>query len=121
MTKVTITGDILHVEVVGVDKLLSLKSRLEIPLGHVRGATSDPDVDNYRSGWRGPGTFVPGVITAGTFHQDGDRVFWDVHNASKAVVIELQDEHYQRLVVEVDQPREVVDLINAAIAAQAVQ
>jgi len=29
---------------------------------------------------------VPGVITAGTFYQDGKRVFWDVHHPEKAIV-----------------------------------
>lgn len=117
MAKVAVTDDTLRVEIAGLDKLLSLKSRLEIPLLHVRGATSDPDIKNYRNGWRGPGTYVPGVITAGTFHQAGDRVFWDVHNPAKAVVIELDGEPYQRLVIEVDEPRAVVNAVNRAVAA----
>ena len=43
---------------------------------------------------RGPGAQVPGVIVAGTFHHEGDRVFWDVHDPAKAVVIHLADERY---------------------------
>jgi hypothetical protein len=35
-----------------------------------------------------PGTNIPGVLTAGTFYQDGKRVFWDVHNPDNTVVIE---------------------------------
>jgi len=57
----------------------------------------------------------PGVIVAGTFHQDGKRVFWDVHNKDKAVVIELKDDTYQRLVIEVDDPRATVELIEGAV------
>ncbi|MEU7854513.1 hypothetical protein [Nonomuraea sp. NPDC049141] len=55
------------------------------------------------------------MITAGTFHLDGERVFWDVHDAAKAVVIELADERYTRLVVEVDDPRATVDLVERHI------
>jgi hypothetical protein len=47
-----------------------------------------------------PGTNVPGVITAGTFYQDGKRVFWDVHHPEKTVVIDLHDERYNELVVD---------------------
>ena len=33
-----------------------------------------------------------GLITAGTFYQEGERVFWDVHEPEKTVVIRLKDE-----------------------------
>ena len=62
-----------------------------------------------------PGSHVPGVLTAGTFHVDGERVFWDVHDPAKAVVIELDDERYARLVVQVDDPRATVDLVERAV------
>ena len=68
-------------------------------------------------GLRAPGTHIPGVLVAGTFHQDGERVFWDVHDAAKAVVIELADEKYQRLVIEVDDPRETAERIEQALIA----
>ena len=47
---------------------------------------------------------MPGVITAGTFYQEGERVFWDVHDPESTVVIQLKDERYVRLVIEVDDP-----------------
>jgi hypothetical protein len=59
---------------------------------------------NTGSGIRAPGTHVPGVITAGTFYQEGERVFWDVHDPESTVVIQLKDERYVRLVIEVDDP-----------------
>lgn len=64
---------------------------------------------------RGPGAHVAGVVGAGTFHQDGDRVFWDVHDKTKALVIELHDETYRRLIIEVDEPRVAVEMIEAAL------
>ena len=42
---------------------------------------------------------VRGVIVAGPFHHESDRVFWDVHDPAEAVVIHLIDERYARLVV----------------------
>jgi hypothetical protein len=32
-------------------------------------------------------------------------VFWDVHDPQKTVVIQLRDERYARLVIEVEDPR----------------
>ena len=65
-------------------------------------------------GIRAPGAHVPGVINAGTFHIHGERVFWDVHDPAKAVVIELADEHYARLVVQVADPGATVALVETS-------
>jgi hypothetical protein len=115
MAKVRIADGDLVVDVEGMDKLWALKSRLTIPLQNVRGATADPGIVREPKGVRSPGAHLPGVIVAGTFHHEGERVFWDVHDAAKAVVIQLDDEHYARLVIEVDDPSATVDLIEAAV------
>ena len=62
-----------------------------------------------------PGTSMPGVITAGTFYQDGKRVFWDVHHPEKTIVIDLHDERFNELVVEVADPEGAVRLIHGAL------
>jgi hypothetical protein len=62
-----------------------------------------------------PGTNVPGVITAGTFYQDGRRVFWDVHDPEKTVAIDLHDERYSQLIVEVADPDAAIKLIQSAL------
>ncbi len=89
-TTISIDGGVLRVEVRGLDKLWSFASQLEIPLEHVRDAAIDPAIARGPKGWRGPGSHLPGIITAGTFHQDGGRIFWDVHDPDKAVVIALE-------------------------------
>jgi len=61
-----------------------------------------------RSQRSGSNCNVPGVITAGTFYQDGKRVFWDVHHPEKTIVIDLQ---HNELIVEVEDPEAAVDLI----------
>ncbi|MFI2411754.1 hypothetical protein [Streptomyces sp. NPDC018947] len=115
MAHISIDDGNLIVEIEGLDKLWALKSRLTIPLAHVRGATADPGVVKEPKGLRSPGTHLPGVVTAGTFHIDGERVFWDVHDPAKAVVIQLADERYARLVIEVADPRATVALIEDAL------
>ena len=104
----------LHVR--GTDKILAFKSTLEIPLIHIAGVRADPEV--ARGWWHGirmPGTNVPGVITAGTFYQDGKRVFWDVHHPEKTIVIDLHDERFNALIVEVADPEAAVELIRNAL------
>ncbi|MFF9512476.1 hypothetical protein ACF1BU_38480 [Streptomyces sp. NPDC014724] len=115
MAHISIDDDNLIVEIEGLDKLWALKSRLTIPLAHVRGATADPGIVKEPKGLRSPGTHVPGVVTAGTFHVDGERVFWDVRDPAKAVVIQLADERYARLVIQVSDPRATVALVEDAL------
>jgi hypothetical protein len=104
----------LHVR--GADKLWAFKSSLEIPLAHVAGVRADPEVARgWYHGIRMPGTSVPGIITAGTFYQDGQRVFWDVHHPEKTIVIELHDERYNSLIVEVEDPEAAVKLVQSAL------
>lgn len=117
MATVSIVDDRLVVELKGLDRFWALKSRLSIPLSNVRGASADPGMIREPKGLRAGGTHVPGVITAGTFHLDGERVFWDVRDAARAVVIELRDEKYARLVIQVDDPRATVGLIEGAVTA----
>jgi hypothetical protein len=104
----------LHVR--GADKLWALKSSLEIPLVHIAGVRADPETARgWYHGIRMPGTNVPGVITAGTFYQDGKRVFWDVHHPERTIVIDLHDERYSELIVEVDDPAVAMKLIQTAL------
>jgi hypothetical protein len=115
MALVHIDGDDLIVVIEGLDKLWALKNSLTIPLVNVRGATADPGIAADPKGIRAPGAHVPGVIAAGTFHLDGEKVFWDVKDPSKAVVIELADERYARMVIQVDDPRATVALVENAL------
>jgi len=119
MTDVELTRDALIVHVLGMDRLWTLKSRLEIPISHVVGAEVDSEVAReWRKGIRAPGAHVPGVITAGTFYQDGEQVFWDVHDPQKTVVIQLRDERYARLVIEVDDPNVTAVTIQKALGEE---
>ncbi len=114
MTEVEIRDGKLRLVIEGFDKVLALRSTLEISLSHVRGASLDPDALRERHGLRLAGTSLPGVVAAGTFY-DGEWWFLDVHNPERAVKIDLDHEHYRALVVEVADPDGTVRAINAAI------
>jgi len=116
MVELYIADGTLHLHVRGMDALWALKSSLEIPLQHIAGIRADPSVaQGWFHGLRLPGTNVPGVITAGTFYQDGKRVFWDIHDPNKSVVLELRDERYNELIVEVSDPLLAVKTVRDAL------
>src|SRR5579871_5833017 len=105
MVRVSVDGDRVNFEVEAWDKLWALKSHLTIPLSHIRSARVDPaQAGGWWHGFRMPGTQIPGVLTAGTFYGGDGAVFYDVHDPERTVVVELTHEHYQRLVIEVDDP-----------------
>ena len=116
MVDISIDGEVLHLEVRGMDKLWSFKGKLEIPLKHIRSIRHDPEAaGGWWHGLKLIGTNLPGVITAGTFFQHGSRVFWDVHNPDKTIILELHDERYSELIVEVENPEFAVEQIRGAI------
>jgi hypothetical protein len=116
MVDLSIASGNLELHVRGADKLWAFKSSLEIPLRHIAGIRAEPSVAlDWWHGFRMPGTNIPGVLTAGTFYQHGKRVFWDVHNPENTVVIELRDERYDELIVEVTDPQSTVEQVRAAL------
>ena len=116
MVDLLILDDKVVLDVRGADKLWALKSSLEIPLQHILSIRADTEIaKGWYHGIRFPGSNIPGVLTAGTFYQDGKRVFWDVHHPENAIVMELRDERYNELIVEVADPNAAVELVNARL------
>ncbi|HEY4216483.1 MAG TPA: hypothetical protein VGM67_05065 [Gemmatimonadaceae bacterium] len=119
MVNITIQGDRVHFDVEGWDKVWALKSHLDIPLAHITGVRYDPEA--ARGWWHGlrlPGTDIPGLITAGSFYQKDGMVFYDVHHPDSTIVIDLDHEHYQKLIIEVEHPDMAVSLLRSALDRQ---
>jgi len=120
MVKPTFNNNKLILDIEGADKIWSLKSRLELDIRHITGVRLDSEIvikwyDKWYDGLKATGTLVPHVITAGTFHLDGKKVFWDIHHPEKVVVISLKDETYNELVIEVENPDIFVDQLQQTI------
>jgi hypothetical protein len=117
MVEVTIEGMKAVFAVQGMDKLWALRSRLEIPLEHIRDVHTDASPKmGWFQGLKVWGTDVPNVFRAGTFYQDGGWVFWDVRHPDKVIVVELHDEKFQKLVVEVADPTAEIRKLKQAIS-----
>ena len=58
-----------------------------------------------------PGTHIPGLITAGTYILRDGTIFCDVSDHKKSIVVELKDEHYKKLIIEVDNVEEAISML----------
>ncbi len=116
MVNVTILGDRVVFEVEGMDRVWALRSRLEIPLSHITSVESNPDeVGRWWHGWKLLGAEVPGVFAAGTFYYHGELVFWDIRDPASTIVVSLNHERYKKLILEVADPQEVAQRVQAAL------
>jgi len=119
MVEITLDGDRVAFEIEGWDKLWSLRSRLEIPLDHIKGAYTDPQpAMGWFQGLKLAGTDIPNMFRAGIFYQEGGFVFWDVHHPEQTIVVELDHERFQKLVIEVADPYEAARAINQAVSGR---
>ena len=125
MVDLSVHNGKLIVEVVGLDKFWALTRHLAIPLEHVIGARVDPEV-RYDGPWLGAGrtdATLGWAIAAGPMAvraRRGGRLhreFWDVHRPERTVVVDLVDEPYTRLVLEVPDPERAASFLNRVAAA----
>jgi hypothetical protein len=116
MVTISIKSDRIHLDVEGVDKLWAFRSHFEFPLAHIRSVRVDTEA--ARGWWHGlrlMGSNVPGILAAGTFYQQGELVFYDVHDPDKTIVLELDHERYKKLIVEVEDPEKAKTTIERSL------
>lgn len=101
------------------EQIMALNPGVRVPLKQVRGATEDEGFGGpggFKLGLRLPGTHLPFVVAAGTFLKGGDRQFVCTRRRLQAIVIELADNEWTRLVIGVRDARAEAARINAAVA-----
>lgn len=99
----TISNENLQIKLAFLEQFFAVRLRknLEIPLAHIKQVTTA----KLQSSWkdlRAPGTSIPGVIGAGTFYTERGKEFWYVTKDRNYLVIELKDESYERIILNVD-------------------
>ncbi len=99
-------------EVKGLHKLWALKSLITIPKENIIKAYPNQENLNWIIGLRMPGTHIPGLITAGTYIIKDGTIFCDVTDPKKSIVVELKDEHYKKLIIEVDNVEEAIKTLS---------
>lgn len=120
MVDVRLGDGTLLLTIRGLHAVWALRRRFEIPLGHIREVRrAEPGIKKgWWKGLRAPGTHLPGIIVAGTYYQRGEKVFWDVSDDSRAIIIELTGESYARLIIEVADPEDTIAMIRKALGRE---
>jgi hypothetical protein len=107
MNKLTISKTAVQIEITGWDKIWSFKGSLTIPKACISSVRKYDG--SLRPPWcRAPGTAIPGVIIAGTYYGRGRKEFWSTHFRGDALVFDLKDSEYTRIVVDVDNPEKML-------------
>jgi hypothetical protein len=113
MVAVSVKGPVVVIKVLGFHKLLALKSKVEINKKNIKNVKIAED--NLRSPLiKLPGSRIPGLIAAGTFMEKNRKEFWDHVKKNKAIAIELENEKYTKIVVDVEHPEMVIQQLNNA-------
>lgn len=95
----------------GIHKVWALKSELTIPVEHIITAYPNTEDLHVKLGIRMPGTSVPGLIEAGSFVGRNGIIFCDITNHSKSIVVELRNEHYEKLIIDVEDTDSAIALL----------
>ena len=115
MVDIHIADGLATFRIAGLHKLWALKSRIVVPVNDIVAVDGSEAVPR-RAGWRIAGTWMPGLITAGTFRQDGRWTFWDVTQPHAAIVVTLRGHWYSRLIIEVARPDDARELLTGTVA-----
>src|SRR6516164_5629027 len=107
MNKLAISEDAVRIEITGWDRLWSLKGSLTVPKTCI---TSVRKYDrSVKPPWfRCPGMAIPWILIAGTYYGRGRKEFWSTHFRRGALVFDLKDSEYTRIVVDVDNTEKVL-------------
>ncbi len=87
---------------------------MEIPIAHIRSVTTAEPQSSWAE-LRAPGTFVPGIIKAGTYYTKQGREFWYVTDDRNYLTLELESEPYRRLVLTIPDHQVWDDRINSEL------
>lgn len=110
-------GDKLRIDWEWFEQLFAfnLDKSFEIPLIHIeRVRTNEPP-----SSWteiRVPGTYLPGVIKAGTYYTNRGKEFWYVVKDRNYLVLELKDESFKKVILTLEKNETWCDQINQRLS-----
>ncbi|MBW4644651.1 MAG: hypothetical protein KME23_16950 [Goleter apudmare HA4340-LM2] len=101
--KLSIIDEKLKIEFTLKEQLLAVRWQKiwQIPLSHITQVTTAEPQSSWKE-LRAPGSFIPGVVKAGTYYTNRGKEFWYVNRETDYLTIELQNESYKRIILTVD-------------------
>ena len=105
--RVELAGGRLDVRLATLDRILAMRGSFSIPfLDITSGSTAS--LPSTCKEVRSPGTFIPGVIKAGTYYNSRGEEFWMVKKGQQILNIEVKEMPYKRFVLGVENSEELV-------------
>jgi hypothetical protein len=115
VAQLRVDGSELFLELSTMEKAEAVHGNVRVPLTAVQDVRLVDDPWPELRGIRAPGTGIPGKIAVGTRRGGFGKDFAVVHGKGAAVVVELAEADFQRLVVTDDSAADVVAAIRAAL------
>ncbi len=97
-------------EILGFHKIWALKRKIIISKENIINVYQDRKELSRNLGWR-LGTYIPGIITAGEFSYIKNIDFWDVCNKNNAIILELRNHKYRKIIIQVENPLKMIELL----------
>lgn len=121
MASLRVHPDRLEIQLTAAEKALALRrEEISVPRSAIRSVTITDDPWIWIRGIRAPGSLIPLVLAIGTWKFHGGKDFLIIKNKRQAVIIDIADEEYARLVVSTNHAVDLVDTLNVGGAAVAV-
>lgn len=92
----------LYIKFSTVEKILSVHRSFIIPLSEISETHTRIPTRSYKQ-LRIPGTFIPGLIKAGTYFTKRGWEFWYVTRKKNFLTFELKKGFYKRIILSVDE------------------
>ena len=108
----------LEFELHGVDEFLSIKRSITIPLDHVVSVSTEHVPWKPFKQLRIAGTSIPGVVKDGRFLSTKGVMFFEMHDPDKCITVNLDHEHYKKIVFEVEDKEAAAQEINEALKSR---
>jgi hypothetical protein len=110
MVAISTTDDKYIFKIKGLHQIWALQDKITIPKNDIINVYQDESELKKWKGFR-VGTYIPFLITAGTFSWKGKRNFWDMAKEKNTIIVELKNHIYNKLYIEVENPTEAIELL----------
>ena len=110
MVSITKNDNQFTINILGFHKFWALLNKIKVNQDQIVNVYQDLDEMKRWKGWR-VGTYIPFVITAGTYYSKNKSNFWDVTNNQNTIIIELKNHRFNKLFIDVKNPDEMIALL----------
>jgi hypothetical protein len=108
VANLVINDDTVTVQMSVAEKAEALHRNLTVPRSAIAGVRVVSDGMSEVHGLKMPGSGIPGVIMVGTWIGREGKTFAVCHGSGRAIVIELTGHDYDRIVMTVGNPEELM-------------